>query len=401
MISRWTLSAALLLLPLPLCAQLRPQSRFAVAPFAAWDGALPGRPLVVGASVARYSDALDGAFGVRAGLGVARRSTPAGTAPRPGDGAWTTDVDAVVAPARLPGLGFLAGADPRLFVGAGVESAIGEAAERATQPTWSWGAGGSWRLAGWLSADVEARRRSAFLSGPAAGFEGGWEARAGLSLRLGHVGTGRTFRGPSAPPPAAPPIPSAPKGDDAGAAAVAYRAIEDGRAFLGTPYVWGGSDPGEGFDCSGFVQYIFREEGVRLPRTSRQMARVGEDLPARVDALRPGDLMFFSSDGDGVDHVALYAGDGWLLHSSSSGKGVRYDPLSGPRGRWFLDHLVAARRVVGEPSLAGAAPMQRDRGLVGEPVEYDRGDRAPAVGSSGGPGGAGPGGAGPGGPGRR
>jgi len=67
-----------------------------------------------------------------------------------------------------------------------------------------------------------------------------------------------------------------------------------------------------------------------------------------VKELRPGDLMLFDASGKrpGIDHVAIYAGNGRMIHSSSSGGGVGYDDLDTKRGQWFVDHMVAARRVV-------------------------------------------------------
>ncbi len=393
----WLALASLALASFPSKASAQGQSRWVVTPFAASDGALPGRPLLAGVSLARFADPFGGLFGVRFGLAASTRGARAGALERPpGDGAWATDADALLSLARLPGLGRLAGLDPRLFVGLGVESAIGADAARATKPAWSWGAGASWRVASWLSADVEARRRSAFAVEPPAGFEPGWEARAGVALHLGRAGGPRGAGGRSGPPRPLAGAGSGVRGSsgspgsdpgaagglaarDAGAAdVVAYRAIADGEAFLGRPYIWGGSDPERGFDCSGFVQYVFGEEGIRLPRTSRQMARSGEELPAELDALRPGDLMFFADEGDRIDHVAIYAGERRILHSSSSGEGVRYDTLSGARGRWFLDHFVAARRVLGA-AVAGTRGGPAAAGLLGEPVDYDRGDRAPPV----------------------
>lgn len=121
-------------------------------------------------------------------------------------------------------------------------------------------------------------------------------------------------------------------------------AVRTGDQYLGVPYVWGGSTP-DGFDCSGFVQYVYRRHGVELPRTSRQMAYAGRGVPPYVDALEPGDLMLFEGNNGVISHVALYAGDGRILHSSSSGNGVRYDDLSSRRGQYYVNHLVGARRV--------------------------------------------------------
>lgn len=120
--------------------------------------------------------------------------------------------------------------------------------------------------------------------------------------------------------------------------------VSRGEQYLGAPYKWGGSTPA-GFDCSGFVQYIYRDQGVSLPRTSRQMAHAGAALPADVSWLREGDLMLFASNGSRIDHVAIYAGNNQIIHSSSSGNGVRYDDLGSGRGRWYVSHMVAARRV--------------------------------------------------------
>ncbi len=120
--------------------------------------------------------------------------------------------------------------------------------------------------------------------------------------------------------------------------------VATGEDYIGVPYKWGGSTPA-GFDCSGFVQYIYRDHGVSLPRTSRQMAHAGVAVPADVSRLREGDLMLFAGDGSRITHVAIYAGNNQIIHSSSSGKGVRYDDLGSSRGRWYVTHMVAARRV--------------------------------------------------------
>jgi cell wall-associated NlpC family hydrolase len=88
-------------------------------------------------------------------------------------------------------------------------------------------------------------------------------------------------------------------------------------------------------------------EGVDLPRTSRQMAGTGMGGDPAARSLTVGDLLLFAQGGR-ISHVAIYAGSGRFIHSSSSGNGVRYDDLGTRRGRWFADHLVAARRVVGD-----------------------------------------------------
>jgi cell wall-associated NlpC family hydrolase len=116
--------------------------------------------------------------------------------------------------------------------------------------------------------------------------------------------------------------------------------------FLGVRYRYGGASPTGGFDCSGFVQYVFSRNGVDLPRTSRLQAHAGAMAPGKVDSLRPGDLMLFASRGGRIDHVAIYVGNNRMVHSSAGAGKVVYDDLSTPRGRWYLARHVASRRVV-------------------------------------------------------
>jgi cell wall-associated NlpC family hydrolase len=137
-------------------------------------------------------------------------------------------------------------------------------------------------------------------------------------------------------------------GNEPAPAASASAVLTTGDAYLGTRYTYGGSAPETGFDCSGFVQFVFRQNGLTLPRTSRTQATSGRALPTKLDGLHAGDLLFFSQSGDAVDHVAIYAGNDRILHSSSSGGGVRYDDLTSARGKWFRDRLVAVRRVLGD-----------------------------------------------------
>ena len=179
-------------------------------------------------------------------------------------------------------------------------------------------------------------------SGPRADASiGPWSVSAsvgarGIDVRVGApVGSGsRTTRSESK-------VPSRSRRATVRAAAV----LNTAERYLGTPYVYGGTSP-KGFDCSGFVQYVFRRHGVELPRTSRQQAVVGRRLPVDVEAMRPGDLLMFASKGGRIDHVAIYVGDDRIIHSTSSGGGVRYDNLRTTRGKWFTKHHVASRRVL-------------------------------------------------------
>ncbi len=115
--------------------------------------------------------------------------------------------------------------------------------------------------------------------------------------------------------------------------------------YLGVKYVWGGESPRSGFDCSGFVQYVFERHGVRLPRTSRAQASAGSRIALDFAHLRAGDLIMFANPGEAISHVAIYAGDRRIIHSSKSGAGVRYDDLDTRRGAWYRQNAVVARRV--------------------------------------------------------
>jgi cell wall-associated NlpC family hydrolase len=125
----------------------------------------------------------------------------------------------------------------------------------------------------------------------------------------------------------------------------ATRVLRTGDSYSGVKYVWGGNTPGEGFDCSGFTKYVFAKHGVTLPRTSREQVRAGAGVAADFRSLRPGDLMFFAEPGEAISHVAIYAGDGVILHASSSLGGVGYTDLNSG-GEWFVAYFVAARRVL-------------------------------------------------------
>jgi cell wall-associated NlpC family hydrolase len=132
----------------------------------------------------------------------------------------------------------------------------------------------------------------------------------------------------------------------AATSASASKVLATAQRYVGTRYRYGGESPSTGFDCSGFVQYVYGRNGVELPRTSRQQASAGRSLPDGVSKLEPGDLMLFSSKGARVDHVAIYVGDNRILHSSAGAGGVVYDDLTTSRGKWYLARHVESRRVL-------------------------------------------------------
>ena len=93
--------------------------------------------------------------------------------------------------------------------------------------------------------------------------------------------------------------------------------------YLGIPYVWGGSSPSTGFDCSGFVAYVYAQVGVYLPHHAA--SQYGYGTPVSYDQLQPGDLVFFS----GLGHVGIYIGGGQMVHAPHTGDVVRIASLAG------------------------------------------------------------------------
>jgi cell wall-associated NlpC family hydrolase len=121
-----------------------------------------------------------------------------------------------------------------------------------------------------------------------------------------------------------------------GGYAVAGTALD----LRGAPYHEGGADP-NGFDCSGFVQYVFGQHAVSLPRSVGEQARAGRAVEA--GALEPGDLVFFSTVSPGPSHVGIAIGGDEFVHAPSGRGEVRVERLSAP---YWAQRFVGARRVL-------------------------------------------------------
>jgi cell wall-associated NlpC family hydrolase len=122
--------------------------------------------------------------------------------------------------------------------------------------------------------------------------------------------------------------------------ALGVRAAANALKLVGAPYRYGGASPSRGFDCSGLVQYAYRQAGVNLPHnTDQQRLRA---KPIRRTELRRGDLVFFDEEGRKHGHVGLYVGGGLFVHAPSSGKSVRRDSLDAP---YWRKHVTDYRRV--------------------------------------------------------
>lgn len=110
--------------------------------------------------------------------------------------------------------------------------------------------------------------------------------------------------------------------------------IKTAKKYIGTRYCFGGTTP-KGFDCSGFVQFIFKQNGFAIPRTADEQYKLGQCIKKRAD-LEPGDLVFFSTYEKGASHCGVYLGKNQFIHVSSS-KGVRIDSLDDSywKPRWY------------------------------------------------------------------
>jgi cell wall-associated NlpC family hydrolase len=105
------------------------------------------------------------------------------------------------------------------------------------------------------------------------------------------------------------------------------RVIAAGERYLGVPYKWGGTSASTGFDCSGFVQQVYADLGISLPRVSVDQSRAGSPVASLSEA-RPGDLVFWRGGGGRPNHIGIYAGDGKMLVAPRTGDVVRYQDIT-------------------------------------------------------------------------
>ena len=127
-----------------------------------------------------------------------------------------------------------------------------------------------------------------------------------------------------------------------GTSSAGQAVVAEARKYLGVPYVWGGTDPARGLDCSGLVQLVYQKMGIELPRVSYQQAKAGTSVPS-LEAARPGDILAFGSP---VHHVAIYIGDHKMIEAPRPGKDVQVSDV--------YETPTAIRRVLPETSGVGA-----------------------------------------------
>jgi cell wall-associated NlpC family hydrolase len=224
------------------------------------------------------------------------------------------------------------------YLVAGLSGGMGSDASSSFSDPWgSWSAGVGYDLFPFsvLSVGAEGRWRELSLGG-----HDGYQLGIGAALHLGKASTPAPAR---ASEPAVSPIPvesqSAPL-------TLADSVVATALQAMGRPYEYGGTGKnGEGFDCSGLIQYAYGKHGISLPRRSVDQAKQGTKVERSVSKLRPGDLLTFSSHGGQVTHVGLYMGGGRFIHSATHGVQVSTLSPDDPYGRWWYKRWVGVRRI--------------------------------------------------------
>ena len=238
------------------------------------------------------------------------------------------------------------------YLVAGLSGGLGSESSNSFSRLWgSWSAGAGYDLlpVSFMSVGAEGRWQELSLSG-----------RQGVQVTIGlafHVGRGSTSP-PRARPqdqPAGPlllpeTVASSPP-SDAGAGpsqqTLTDSIVATATEAMGRPYTYGGTGAdGEGFDCSGLIQYAYGKHGVVLPRRSTDQAREGRKIDRQLKSLAAADILTFSNRGGQVTHVGLYIGGGRFIHSATRGVQVSTLSANDPYGRWWYKRWVGVRRIV-------------------------------------------------------
>ncbi len=125
------------------------------------------------------------------------------------------------------------------------------------------------------------------------------------------------------------------------ASATVQEVMMSALALTGTPYKFGGTSPDTGFDCSGFVRYVFQQAAnLTLPHGARALSQIGKVIP--VDQLQPGDLVFYNTLKSSFSHVGIYIGDNRFIHAPSAGGGVH---IVNMQDEYWTKRFNGARRI--------------------------------------------------------
>jgi hypothetical protein len=220
---------------------------------------------------------------------------------------------------------------------AGLSGGLGSETSNSFSDPWgSWSAGVGYDLfpLDFLSVGAEGRWRELSLGG-----RDGAEVALGIAVHLGR-GLPRAASAPTATASAPLPPQSPPR-------TLADSIVATAAEAMGRPYEFGGTgEDGEGFDCSGLIQYAFGKHGIQLPRRSTDQAREGSKVDKKPEELRPADLLTFSNRGGPVTHVGLYIGEGRFIHSATRGVQVSMLSPTDPYGRWWYKRWVGVRRII-------------------------------------------------------
>jgi cell wall-associated NlpC family hydrolase len=128
---------------------------------------------------------------------------------------------------------------------------------------------------------------------------------------------------------------------DADSSTIVRKLTSYAQSLIGTPYKYGGNSPHTGFDCSGFVDYVFQHTaGVSLPHIARQISQHGS--PVKSSQLREGDLVFYDTKNGAYSHVGIYLGNDRFIHAPSSGGSVRIEDMTID---YWKKHYNGARRI--------------------------------------------------------
>jgi hypothetical protein len=235
------------------------------------------------------------------------------------------------------------------YLVAGLSGGLGSQTSSDLSDGWgSWSAGIGYDVfpASFLSVGLEGRWRELSL-----GRREGFELGLGMTLHLGGsapppeprpmpLPVSGTVRPTESPSPTIPPLQAEPS-------SLADSIVRTAAAAMGRPYEYGGTGAGGGgFDCSGLIQYAYRQHGIALARRSVDQAKEGRKVGRKLDQLRAADLLTFSNRGGPVTHVGLYIGEGRFIHSAT--RGVQISTLSAedPYGRWWYKRWVGVRRII-------------------------------------------------------